>query len=265
MERGLASPHRRGNDGTGPRGLWTDNDGRPHSLWPGPERLRRQPWRRVGRIGDQPFAAGTMPDAPPAQHAYPPCGRGRPARTRPRPDVHLWPDGLSLRTRREPAQQPARRPDPQDAALPRARRPPRQEHHRCGAPARRGDRSWCRSDARPGRAGIEDAGRDRRRVRGGLPRRRGAGQHPAGPRLPAGDRAHRGHAPAGRGARGRAATRMRRPRATSTTTWPHSMATGDCRATPSPTCAPATEATSSRTSATRPTSRCGRRPGQAGC
>ena len=42
-------------------------------------------------------------------------------------------------------------------------------------------------------AGLEsqDAGRDRRRVRGGLPRRRGAGQHPAGPRLPAGDRAHR--------------------------------------------------------------------------
>ena len=91
----------------------------------------------------------------------------------------------------------------QDAALPRPRRPPRQEHHRRRPPARRGVRSWRRSDARPGRARIEDAGRDRRRVRGGLPRRRGAGQHPAGPRLPAGDRAHRGDARAGRGARGR--------------------------------------------------------------
>ena len=57
-------------------------------------------------------------------------------------------------------------------------------------------------------AGLENkiAGRDRRRLRGRVPRRRGARQHPAGPRLPAGDRAHP------RDDRARRAARRRRPR-----------------------------------------------------
>ncbi len=37
---------------------------------------------------------------------------------------------------------------------------------------------------------AQDAGRDRGRLRGRVPRRRGGGQHPAGPRLPARHRAH---------------------------------------------------------------------------
>ena len=88
-------------------------------------------------------------------------------------DVHLRPDRLSLRPRRQPAQQPAGRPHPADAAVPRRRRAPRQEHHRRRPPARRGLRSWCGPDARRRRPGAQDAGRDRRRVRGRLPRRRG--------------------------------------------------------------------------------------------
>ena len=73
-------------------------------------------------------------------------------------------------------------------------------------------------DARRRRPRTQDAGRDRRCLRGGLPCRRGAGQHPAGPRLPAGDRAHPRDARARRGARGRRATPTPPPRATSTTT-----------------------------------------------
>ena len=82
---------------------------------------------------------------------------------------------------------------------------PRQEHHRRGPPARRAVRPRRGPDAGPGRARAQDAGRDRRRVRGRVPRRRGARQHPARERLPAGDRARR------RDGRPRRAARGRRP------------------------------------------------------
>ena len=89
------------------------------------------------------------------------------------------------------------------AALPRHRRLPRQEHHRRRPPARRGLRSRPGPDAGGRRPRAQDAGRDRRRVRGRIPRRRGGRQHPARPRLPARDRAHPRDADARRGARGR--------------------------------------------------------------
>ena len=58
-------------------------------------------------------------------------------------------------------------------------------------------------------------------------------------------------------------TRTPRPHGTSTTTCRPSTGTGRCRATRSTTCEPATAARSSRTSATRPTSPCGRQPARA--
>ena len=208
------------------------------------------------------YAARTTSDAPPAQHADPtvepvePLEPGRVRMYTCGPTVYRYAHVGNLRSYLL-------------ADLIRrvllyhgARRPPRQEHHRRRAPARRGLRPRRGPDARPGRARAQDAGRDRGRLRGGLPRRRGAGQHPAGPRLPARHRAHPRDARAGRGARGRrlrlrdrrgqrllrrSVVRRLRP------------AVGQHA---SPTCGPATAATSSRTSATRPTSRCGRRPGQ---
>ena len=54
-----------------------------------------------------------------------------------------------------------------------------------------------------GRARGQDDRRDRRRLRGRVPRRRGARQHPAGARLPARHRAHPRDARPRRGARGR--------------------------------------------------------------
>ncbi len=130
-----------------------------------------------------------------------------------------------------------------------------------GPPARRAVRSW--RGPMLVQAGLEsqDAGRDRRRVRGGLPRRRGAGQHPAGPRLPAGDRAHRGDARAGRGARGRRLRLRHRRAATSTTTVGGvrrlRAAVGQHARRPA---GRPSRRRSSPTSATRPTSRSGRRP-----
>ena len=103
--------------------------------------------------------------------------------------------------------------------------------------------------------------RDRRRLRGGLPCRRGRRQHPAGARLPARHRAHRRDARAGRGARGpRACLRDRTTGNVVLRRGVASRATGSCRATRSTSCGPATAARSSRTSATPPTSRCGRPP-----
>ena len=140
----------------GPRGLCADNE---IALPLGPSQ-----------------AAIVLPPVTPAslrEHPHPHGRAGRAARARPRPDVHLRPDRLPLRPRRQPAQQPAGRPHPADAALPRHRRLPRQEHHRRRPPARRALRPRRGPDARPGRPRAQDAGRDRRRVRGGVPRRRG--------------------------------------------------------------------------------------------
>ena len=114
-----------------------------------------------------------------------------------------------------------------------------------------------------GRPRGQDAGRDRGRVRGGVPRRRGRGQHPARARLPARHRAHPRDGGPGRAAPGcglcvrlvggqRLLRRRRRSRATA-----------GCRATRSTSCAPGIAARSSRTSATRRTSRSGRRPARA--
>ena len=66
----------------------------------------------------------------------------------PGPDVHLRPDRLPLRPRRQPAQLPAGRPHPARPAVPRPRRPPRQEHHRRRPPARRAVRPRRGPDAR---------------------------------------------------------------------------------------------------------------------
>ena len=68
-------------------------------------------------------------------------------------------------------------------------------------------------------AGLESKtpARDRRRLRGRVPRGRGAGQHPARPRLPAGDRARARDARPRRPRSRRSGTPTSRPRATSTT------------------------------------------------
>ena len=76
-----------------------------------------------------------------------------PSRARPRPDVHLRPDRLPLRPRRQPPELPAGRPDPARAAVPRARGLPGQEHHRRRPPPRRPVRSRRGPDARA--AGLE--------------------------------------------------------------------------------------------------------------
>ena len=146
-------------------------------------------------------------------------------------DVHLRPDRLPLRPRRQPAQQPAGRPHPADAALPRHRRLPRQEHHRRRPPARRGLRPRCGPDARRRRPRAQDAGRDRRRVRGRLPRRRGRWSTscpPTSSRAP--PSTSRRCSPSPRGSR-TPATPTRRRRATSTTTSAGSRATAACPAT----------------------------------
>ena len=113
---------------------------------------------------------------------------------------------------------------------------PREEHHGRRAPARRAVRPRRGPDA--GRRGprIQDAGRDRRRLRGRVPRGRGAGQHPAGARLPAGDRARARHARPGVAARGARARLPLGRRATSTTRSTRSPTTAGCRATPSTAC-----------------------------
>ena len=132
-----------------------------------------------------------------------------------------------------------------------------------GPPARRAVRPRRGPDAGPGRARAQDAGRDRRRVRGRLPRRRGARQHPAGERLPAGDGARRRDGRRSPNGSRTPAMPTPRPRATSTTPSRRSRTTAACRATRSTSCAPGIAARSSRTSATRPTSRCGRPPARA--
>ena len=138
-------------------------------------------------------------DAPPPQHARPGrSSRSRPRRRRAAPDVLLRPDRLPLRPRRQPPDVPPRRPHPAGRSVPRHPGLPRPEHHRRRPPPRRALRPRRGPDARRGRARAQDDGRDRRRVRGRLPRRRGAAQPPARPRLPAGDRAHPGDARAGR-------------------------------------------------------------------
>ena len=142
-------------------------------------------------------------DPAPARHPEPLGPAGRTDRARSRAHVHLRPDRVPVRPRRQPAQLPPRRPHPPGAAVPRHRRLPRQEHHRRRPPPRRAIRPGRGPDARLGRARGQDAGRDRRGVRGGLPRRRGGRQHPAGPRLPARDRAHPRDGRPGRAARGR--------------------------------------------------------------
>ena len=190
---------------------------------------------------------------------------GRAARARPRPDVHLRTDRLPLRPRREPAQQPARRPHPAGAPLPRHRRLPRQEHHRRRPPARRGLRP--RPDPMLVAAGLEH------KTPAEIADAYEAAFHAdeaAVNILPAHvfPRATE-HIPemldAGRGARGRRLRlrdarrqRLLRRRALR-------RATASCRATRWPTCAPATAATSSPTSAIRPTSRSGSPPGPAAC
>ena len=157
------------------------------------------------QFGPQPRSPGSglrwRHDPAPAQHAEPVRRAGDAARARTGVDVHLRTDRLPLRPRRQPAQLPARRPHPAGPAVPRPRRVPRQEHHRRRPPARRALRSRRGPDARPGRPRVEDAGRDRRRLRGRLPCRRGRGEHPAGERLPAGDGAHPRDDRAGRAAR----------------------------------------------------------------
>ena len=87
-------------------------------------------------------------------------------RRRTRADVHLRPDRLPLGARRQPPQLPARGPDPAHVPVPRRPGAPRQEHHRRRAPARRAIRSRRGPDAGRGRARVEVAGRDRRRLRG---------------------------------------------------------------------------------------------------
>ncbi len=140
---------------------------------------------------------------PSPQRPDPPDRAGRATGARARPDVHLRTDRLPVRPRRQSAQLPAGRPHPPGAALPRAGGAARQERHGRRPPARRAARPRRRPDARPGRSRGPVAGRDRRRLRSRIPCRRSRDQHPAGARLPARDRAHRRHDPAGRGAPGR--------------------------------------------------------------
>ena len=202
-------------------------------------------------------------DAAPSQHPDPTGRTGRAARARPGPDVHLRTDRLPLRPRRQPAQQPPGRPDPADAALPRHRRLPRQEHHRRRPPARRGLRPRRGPDARRRRPRAQDA-RPRSPTR---TRRRSTPTRPLVNILPAHvfPRATEhipemlalaealedaGHAYAT--AEGNVYYDVGRFAGLRPAVGQHAR----------PTCAPATAATSSRTSATRPTSRCGRRPGE---
>ena len=104
--------------------------------------------------------------------------------------------------------------------------------------------------------------RDRRRLRGRVPRRRGARQHPPRPRLSARDRAHPRDARPRRAARGCGVTPTAPTTTTSTTPSRRSRATENCRATRSTISGRATgpRATSSTTSATPPISHCGRPP-----
>ena len=194
------------------RGLCLENGPSAVSLWhvawefsrvaarPSPG-LRGHP--AVGWTGDRCPAAGARTTGPALRNTLVATRRARRApRRRTRADVHLRPDRLPLGARRQPPQLPARRPDPAHVPVPRRPGPPRQEHHRRRAPARRALRSRRGPDAGRRRPGVEVARRDRRRLRGRLPRGRGAGQHPARPRLPAGDRARARDARPGGAARG---------------------------------------------------------------
>ena len=162
---------------------------------------------------------------------------GRAARGRPRPDVHVRPDGLPLRPRRQPADVPARRTSSAAALL----------YHGIdvlqvqnitdvGPPARRCGGSRGRPDARRRRPRGPPLARDRGRLRGRVPRRRGAREHPAGARLPAGDRAHRRDGRPGRAARDAGARLRLAARATSTTTSRPTPATARSPATRSTRC-----------------------------
>ncbi len=191
--------HTAGGTMDGPRGLCSDNDD--------PRRIVRRGHRDFGRFLRPRTMAGPTMSATLSlrlrntlTRQVEPVEPLEPGRVR---MYTCGPDRLPVRPRGKPAQLPAGRPHPAGAALPRARGAPRQERDRRGAPARRAPRTRRRPDAGAGRPRGQDAGRDRRRVRGRIPRRRGRGQHPARARLPAGDRAHRGHDPTGRGAPGR--------------------------------------------------------------
>src|SRR5215471_15838695 len=56
MERGLAGPHRRGNDGTGPRGLWRNNDVPNETLGSAPVDFARRMGGASGDVAAPPVA-----------------------------------------------------------------------------------------------------------------------------------------------------------------------------------------------------------------
>ena len=141
-------------------------------------------------------------DPEPPQHAHADRGAGPATGGGARPDVHLRPDRVPVRPRWEPALVPVCRRPSAGPPLSRARGVPRQEHHGRRAPSRRAVRSRRGPDARVCRPRRPIDRRDRRRLRGGLPRRRGAREHPARARVPPSDRAHPRDAGPRRGAGG---------------------------------------------------------------
>ena len=264
MERGLASPHRRGNDGTGPRGLWTDNDARAHSLWPAPERLRR-------RRGDASVGLATSPSPPGrrlmlrlrntlTRHVDPvePLEPGRVRMYTCGPTVYRYAHVGNLRS---------------NLLADLIRRT--LLYHGL-------DVFHVKNITDVGHLRDEgfDRGADPMLVQAGLESKTPAEIAAAYEAAFHADEALVNILPAHVFPRatehieemlrlaealqdaGYAYATPERQRLLRR--WRRSTATGDCRATPWPTCGPAIAATSSPTSATRPTSRSGRRPGRAG-